>query len=338
MSQESSPFVQVTLDNRLRLIASALAATNFPETAQQRRRHHAHSHGRATIKYMSDNGYKSHPAIQTLQTLLDQKTPIEALFTLAMQMHPTEFTLDETPAWMPEGFNLQLKDFYHTAKLEEYWKTHETSWENAEAQARKVFDNINFKSFLQPFLGDVKDTLLLMPNICYPADDELGIRVGDKLIAIVPPPQAWGDSPPWPYDEETNLTYTYRAALSQYTRILLTEYLRKHAEKVAEATEKELPVTDQFRALHPTWEDQFVWLFISAAVAMYLQHRVNEAEYKSYLLMEKKVRGMTFLPATVSVLNRFLQERTTRYAGGGLIDFLPIFPTQLRVAKKIVMM
>jgi hypothetical protein len=33
-----------------------------------------------------------------------------------------------------------------------------------------------------------------------------------------------------------------------------------------------------------------------------------------------------------------LQERTTRYSGGGLIDFLPIFPTQLRVAKKIVMM
>jgi hypothetical protein len=337
MSQDSSPFVQVTLDHRLRLIASALAATNFPETAQARRRHHAHSHGRATIKYMVDNGFKTHPAIQTLQGLLDQKTPSEALFTLAMQLHPTDFTLVAPPAWMPAGFDQQLKDFYHTAKLQEYWQTHSSVWENAEAQAKHVFDKINFKSFLQPFLGDVKEDLLFMPNICYPADDELGIRVGDKLIAIIPPPQAWGDSPPWPYDEDTMLTHSYRAALSQYTRILLTEYLHRHPEKLAEATEKELPVTDQFRAQHPAWEDQFVWLFISAAVAMYLQHRVNEPEYKSYLLMEKKVRGMTFLPATVSVLNRFLQERNTRYASG-LMDFLPIFPAQLRVAKKIVMM
>jgi len=231
-----------------------------------------------------------------------------------------------------------LKDFYHTAKLEEFWQTHAATWENSEAQAKKVFDKIDFKSFLSPFLGDVKETLLVMPNICYPADDELGIRVGNQLIAIIPPPQAWGDSPPWPYDEDTMMTHSYRGALSQFTRILLTEYLRHHAKKVAEATEKELPVTDQFRALHPAWEDQFVWLFISAAVAMYLQHHVNEPEYKSYLLMEKKVRGMTFLPATVSVLNRFLQERQSRYAGGGLIDFLPIFPAQLRVAKKIVMM
>ena len=53
------------------------------------------------------------------------------------------------------------------------------------------------------------------------------------------------------------------------------------------------------------------------------------------MLMEKKARGMAMLPGTVSVLRRYLQEvGNTHYTN--LIEFLPYFPKQLRVAKKIV--
>lgn len=336
MSHITTTAVTITLDDRLRLMATALAATSFPEVAQQRRRHHAHAHARATIKYMHENGYRTHPAIQTLQGLLDQNTPLEALFTLMMFFDPTTFDIAHPPRWMPAGWNRQLKDFCETCKLHDYWVNNRTPWENAEAQAQKVFASVHFKEFLLPFLGEIQEDLLFMPNICYPADDEIGIRVANQLIAIIPPPQAWGDSPPWAYDEETMLQHSYRAALAAYGRLLLTAYLRTNAEKVQEAAKKELPVTDQFKALHPEWEDQFIGLFIAAAVAMYMEDYVSEAEAKAYLVMEKKARGMTILPATISVLRRYLQERGNRYES--LADFLNVFPSQLRVAKKIVTM
>ena len=123
-------------------------------------------------------------------------------------------------------------------------------------------------------------------------------------------------------------------ALTQYGRLLLTSYLRSNSDKLAEAQKTELPVGDQFAALHPTWEDQFISLFVAAAVAMYLEDYVSDAEAKAYLLMEKRARGMTILPGTVSVLRRYLQELGNKYEN--LLDFLPIFPKQLRIAKKIV--
>jgi hypothetical protein len=180
----------------------------------------------------------------------------------------------------------------------------------------------------------VREAFVFMPNISYPTDQEVGVRLAKELVCVAPPPMAWGDSPPWPFDEETLLTHSYRAALTQYARFLLSSYLRASPDRLAEAQKTELPVGDQFRALHPTWEDQFISLFVAAAVAMYLEDFVSEAEAKAYVLMEHKARGMTILPGTVSVLRRYLQELGNKYET--LLDFLPIFPKQLRIAKKIV--
>ncbi|MCU0512734.1 MAG: hypothetical protein MUE40_09200 [Anaerolineae bacterium] len=334
MTSSAITAITITLDDRLRLMTAALAATSFPEMAQKRRRHYAHAHARATFKYMQDHGYKNHAAAVALQSLLDQNTPLEALFTLVMQFEPDGFEVANPPRWMPAGWNRQLWDFFHTARLRDYWESSRTPWDNARSQVEKVFASTHFKAFLLPFLGDIQEDFLFMPNIGYPADDEISIRAGDRLIAIIPPPQAWGDSPPWAYDEMVQ--HTYRAALMAYGRLLLTAYLRANAEKVQEASKKDLPVTDQFRALHPNWEDQFVALFLSAAVAMYLEEHVSQAEAKAYLVMEKKARGMAILPATINVLHRYLKEKGNRYHT--LADFLNVFPAQLRVANKIVTM
>ena len=96
-----------------------------------------------------------------------------------------------------------------------------------------------------------------------------------------------------------------------------------------------IPVGEQFGKLHPTWEEQFVALWVAAAVAIYLEDHVSQAEAKAYVLMARKAQGMTILPGTISVLRRYLTERESgRY--DSLLDFLPIFPKQLRVAKRIV--
>lgn len=326
--------VLVKLDDRIRLISTMLAATDFPDKAQQRKPHGTHAHSRATRKYLAD--HTKHPAIQATQALLDQGTPIEALFTLAMRLSLPDFRLNgETPAWVPPGYIDQLRDFYTAADLEGWWRKERMVWDKALNESQRVFKEVNFHEFLLPFVDDIKEEFVFIPNISFPTDREVGIRHENQLICIAPPPMAWGDSPPWPYDEETNLMHSYRSALVQYGRMLLHAMLRANAEQVKEATETELPLNDQFRAQFPAWEDQFVELFVTAVVAMYLESHLNEAEYKSFVLMERKVRGMNILPGTVSVLRRYLQEKGgAKYAT--LVEFLPYFPKQLRVAKKIV--
>lgn len=331
--------IRVIIDNRMRLLGTALAATSFPQQAQARKRHHAHAHARSLTKHLTDRGMTTHPAIVALQGMLDQDTPLEALFTLVMLMTwETGLPLKAAPAWMPENFNQQLWDFYEAGEIESLWQDEHNgkpAWSKAEAQAQNAFNDVYFKEVLTPFVGEIDEEFVFMPNVSYPADRNLGIRVGNRLIAIVPPPLAWGESAPWPYDEDTRLgEHTYPAALSQYARLLMKAYFVKHADQVSEASRKPLPVNDTLKARHPTWEDQFIALFMSAVVAIYLEDYVSATEARGYLLMERKVRNMTILPGTISVLRRYLQERGNKFET--LADFLSVFPIQLKVARKIV--
>lgn len=332
MSQH--PQITVVVDDRIRLLSAALSGTTFPVQAQARKRHHAHAHARSTTKYLMDNGHVTHPAVQSLQKMLDAQVPLEALYTLVMTWAWPGLTKSVMPKWVPPDWDRQLWGFYETARLQTFWKTHRMVWETAEAQAQRVFATSHFYEFLQPFVGDIPEELAFMPNISYPADHEIGVRAGNQILVVTPPPLAWGDSPPWPYDEETMVMHSLRAALSQYGRLLLKRYLRANAEQVAEASQKELPISETMKATYRTWEDQFIALFIAAAVAIYLEDYVSPYEAKAYILMEKKTRGMTILPGTVSVLRRYMQEYGQKYQT--LADFLSVFPIQLRVAKRMV--
>jgi hypothetical protein len=325
--------VTVRLDDRIRLMSLVLAATDYPEKSHKRKPHGTHAHSRATRKYLADHA--SHPAIQTAQALLDQGAPIEALFTFAAHLTlPGMTPTMPMPAWVPANWTIQLCEFYESAEVEKWWRKERAVWDKALSEATKVFKTIDLKSFMQPFLGEIAEEFVFIPNISYPTDRDVGIRYGKELVCIAPPPLAWGDSPPWPYDEDTMLMQTYRAAITQYARILLSTYLKANPEKLAEATQSDLPVNDQFRALFPTWEEQFTELFVTALVAMYLEDHVSGYEYKAFVLMEQKVRGMNILPGTVSVMRRYIQEQGKKFQS--LADFLPIFPKQLRVAKRIV--
>jgi hypothetical protein len=196
-----------------------------------------------------------------------------------------------------------------------------------------MFKGIEFRPFLKPFLGEVSEELIFIPSISYPTNLEIGIRHNNELVCVAPPRLAWGDSPPWPFDEDPG--HVYRAALSQYGRLLMLAYLRENAEQLATVAETPLPVSDQFRAKFPTWQEQFTNLFVAAAAALYLEKTISKAEANAYILMERKTNGMVILPAMVSVLRRYLSEyEKGRYKS--IIDFLPVFPKQLRVANKIV--
>ncbi|MBZ0297197.1 MAG: DUF4932 domain-containing protein [Anaerolineae bacterium] len=325
--------IVVRLDDRVRLMSALLAATNWPDKSQEKQPHGTHLHARATRKYLHE--FRDHPAVQSMQNLLKQGAPLEAMFTFALCLNWPELRLelDRMPAWVPTGWIQDIRDFYTSSQLDEWWETENTPWQKSLDETQKVFENVSFKPFLAPFLGPVDENLVFIPSISYPSDQEIGLRIGKDLICIAPPRLAWGDSPPWPFDEDP--AHVYRAALSQYGRMLLLSYMRSNARKLAEATKIPIPVSDQFSIMYPSWEEQFATLFVAAAVAIYLEDHVSAAEAKAYVLMARKAQGMTILPGTVSVLRRYLSEREAgRYQS--LMDFLPIFPKQLRVAKRIV--
>ena len=327
------PDVIVKLDDRVRLMSAVLAATDYPEKAQKAKPHGTHAHARATRKRMAE--FSTHPAVQNTQTLLEEGTPLEALFALIMLMEWPSLKISELPSFAPADYNNQLRDVYEKARLAEFWQDEQAVWDKGLHEAKTVFNHTEIKPFFEPFFGTIKEELCFLPSVSYPTSYDVGFQIHDSLICIAPPPLAWGDSPPWPYDETTMISHSYNAAITAFGDILLRNFLRAHASELEDIVTMELPLSDQFKAQYPSWEEQFATLFLSALVAMYLEEHVDEKEYKSHMLMEKKVRGLTNLPGVVSVMRRYLQE-----VGGSnysnLIEFLPIFPKQLRVAQRIV--
>lgn len=323
--------VTTRLDDSVRLVSAVLAATDFPDKSQARKPHGTHSHARNTTRYLQP--YRDHEAVRGMQALLDSGAPLEAMFTLIAHLPWPSLQIKDLPKWVPPDWHHHMADFYQTAKLEEWWKQEQGAWDSAVTQSELMFKGTRFKSFLAQFVGNIDEDLVFIPNICYPSDRDMAMRIGNKeLVAICPPRLAWGDSPPWPFDEDK--PYIHRAALAQYARLILIPYLRNHAEVVSEAAKSELPVSDQFRALYPTWGEQFITIFITAATAIYLE-QLDPREARGYIHEQVKIHNMKILPGAVNVLNRYLQEREAgKFSTLG--DFIPVFPKQLKVAKRIL--
>jgi hypothetical protein len=326
-----SQALKVHIDNRARLMSAVLSATTWPQTEQMRRRHRAHVHARNTARRVQ--GFDGHPAVDTLQTLLDHGTPLEAIYTYALNLSWPDFKLKHALPWAPLHWNEQLGDFFVKTDLASWWAEEEHIWRLAQEQTFKTVIQADIYAFFRPFVGEIAEQLVLMPNVSYPSDSEIGVRVDGELYCIAPPRIAWGDNEPWPFDEDA--AHLFRGALKEYARLLMVSYLRQNAAEVAPVAGKPLPIGDTFRQHYPTWGDQFTQLFVTGAVAVFLEQALSEREAKAYILMENRLHGLAILPGVVSVLKRYISEynegRYERFA-----EFLPNFPRHLRVAKSIV--
>jgi hypothetical protein len=327
----TSRAIQVVIDDRARLMSAVLAATNWPEKEQERKRHRAHVHARNTTKRANER--PTLPAVHALQTLLDQDTPIEAIYTYALNLSWPDLSLKASFPWAPLHWNEQLGEFYVKTGLAAWWAEQQEVWQLAHEQTQKAIGQTDFYGFFKPFVGDVSEHLVMMPNVSYPSDCEIGVRLDNQLFCIVPPRIAWGDNEPWPFNEDP--AHIYRGALTQYGRLVMVSYLRQKAAEIAPLANTPLPVGDNFRKTHPTWGDQFTELFVAGAVAIFLEQTMGPHEAKAYILMENKVHGVTILPGVVSVLRRYLSEQSDgRYAQ--ISEYLPNFATHLRVAKRVI--
>jgi hypothetical protein len=322
--------LMVRIDDRVRLMSAVLSVTDWGDRAQNRKRHRPHAHARNTSKWLAN--LQGHPAVVRLQHLLNQGAPLEALYAYALKLAPPELHIENPPRWAPPDWNQTLLDFYFDGQLYELWSRDLDAWEKSVHEATEVMRQADFYNFLYPFVGVIQENLVYMPNISYPSDMAIGVRVGGEVLCIGHPRIAWGDNPPWPFDEDP--AHVYSTSLNEYTRLLMLGYLRRNAEAIAPITQKELPVDEEFKRQHPSWGDQFLELVVPACVAMYLEQYVSQQEAKSFILMEKKLRGVTILPGVMSVLYRYLEELKMGKVSN-FVEFLPNFGKYLRVAKTI---
>ncbi|HVO44020.1 MAG TPA: hypothetical protein VMT34_15435 [Aggregatilineales bacterium] len=322
--------VIVRMDDRVRLISAVLAATTYPDRSQEHKKHGTHPHARATRKLVGEFGH--HPAVHAMQVLVDQGLGLPSMVGYVLRLSWPALEGAEMPRWVPPRWDEHLRHFYEITQLAKLWADEDSAWQPPLRHLREAFSKVDLVTFLEPFVGPIPEKLVFMPNISYPTDQTIGLRVGGELIAIMPPPLAWGDSAPWPYKDDEALAY--RVALTEYLNILLREYMAFHADAFAQAAQTPLPVEEQYTALHPHWDDQFRGLLRTAAIALFLEQSVSSLEAKSYMQYMQKLENLTVLPGMVAVMRHFIEEsRAGRY--GGLVDFLPSFPQQLREALSV---
>lgn len=276
--------VSVSIDNRVRLAAAVLAASRWPEHEQAETPHAVHSHARMTRQYVSD--FADHPATNTINDLLESGgLDLGEMFTAVLRcdwplMEPTE-TL---PGPFADGdFIEQLADFYTDSAIAAFfWSDHNGFWEEAARDLEGIFKGSKLPHFLSQLTGqDLSRNINIVPNLSYPTLQAIGVETAETLHLILPPPQAWGESPPWPYHEDAGVV----VAQSCYalTEILLAEELAGLDDNQQE-------------------------LLRHAAVTLCLEETMNQQESMSYLVRSQKQDNLPALPATVEKLRTALEN------------------------------
>src|SRR2546421_9158022 len=87
--------VTVRYDDRVRLLSAVLAATNYPDKAQDRKKHGTHLHARGTRKAVAEHTHQ--PAVSSMQALLDQKVPLSSMYSYVLRLSWPGLVADDVP-------------------------------------------------------------------------------------------------------------------------------------------------------------------------------------------------------------------------------------------------
>lgn len=277
----SEAAVTVQIDERARLVAAVLAAGDWPEREQAQLAHATHPHARQTRQFMRH--FSDQPAVQGANEVLSNDVAVDELFTAALRCDWPHFgTLEPLPhSWQSGAWVEALAGLAEERAIGRFWAEHEAIW----AEARRDLENIFQDSRLIPFLSrlqgrPVRQRVVVMPNLVYPALTSVLATTEEALFLLLPPPKAVGESPPWPYREDPGLV------LAQSCDRLVGYLL------VAEVGR--MDATEQV-------------LFKRAAVTLFLEQAIDEAEAMAYLVRSKKEHNLPQLPGVVEELRQRLE-------------------------------
>ena len=288
--------VKVTVDNRVRLVAAALSASDWVEKEQELAgRHAVHPHAKQTRQYVID--FDEHPLIQTLNEAITTDQVLTDLFTVAVRCSWPTFTVEEAlPATQSEGpLADQLADFYvDTAIAAFFWADHAAAWQEAERDLQTIFRTNLLSTFLGQLLGHpLEQDIVIVPNLLYPGRRSLVATTSKTYYLILCLPPAWGESSPWPFRDGVDWT--------------LSEACRTLSEVILADTLAHLDENQRLLLLH-------------AAATLFLEQAIGEPAALAYLVQTKKAQKLPQLPQVVDTLREQLRLKR--------VDLLGLFATE----------
>ena len=277
--------VKVTVDNRVRLVAAALSASDWVEKEQELAgRHAVHPHAKQTRQYLTD--FADHPLITRLNEIIADGRDLTSLFSIAARCSWPMFEVQEP---LPEPYADgalagQLADFYvDTAIAAFFWSEHAAAWQEAERDLRAIFHNHLLAEFIGQLQGrPLEQPLVITPNLLYPARRSLVAMTQTATTLILSLPPAWGESAPWPFRDGVDWT--------------LSEACRTVCEVVLAETMAHL-------------DDNQKALLLHAAATLFLEQAIGEPAALSYLVQTKKAQKLPQLPLIVENLREQLRLR-----------------------------
>jgi len=277
-----SSTVEVRLDDRLRLAGALLAASDWPEREQAAKAYKAHRVADNAHKYFAP--HREHPAVQGALALVGAGEGLGPLYAHALNT--------SWPASLP------AEEFKSAAHPEDFWAETQADWQEAETDAREVMTRADLGKFLDDLFGAQTRKLIFVPNLLFPGQRSVAASSAGEGVVCLPPPLAWGTSPPWRYNERPD------------------EVLAKLSEAFARFQfENGLPAAHA--ALQPRAE-----VFALASAVLFLRQAEGDAAGDQFMVMEKKTRGLKNLPAVVGALEPILADRRAgKY--GGFADYVP---------------
>ena len=270
---------QIMVDNRARLVSAVLATGRWPALEQARKPHAAHQHAKQTRAFTEP--FADHKAVALADAFLVDHEDPTPLFAAALACEWPTFTVAEP---LPAGLNLDpwpeaLMDFYtDTAIAAFFWADHEAVWQQAEAELRQIFRGRDLAGFVGRLRGEpLSQPLYVCPNLAVPALQTVAVANAGGIYRLLPPPQAWGESPPWPYAEGEDWVL---------------------AECCYRLSELLLPLPEPARQAD----------LAHAATVLFLEQALDEPSAQAYLVRTKIETKRPDLPAAVNQLRAWLAD------------------------------
>ncbi|WP_420645521.1 hypothetical protein [Candidatus Leptofilum sp.] len=271
----------VAIDERLRLVTAVLAASDWPIEEQKQRTHAVHPHAKQVRQFVQP--FTSHPAANGVNEALLNGVEIADLFSAALRCTWPDFApTAELPTVLKiNEWVASLADFaQQTAVVTDFWPQQTAVWQEAHAALKKIFDRGDLLAALGQ-LGDMVETAVnLMPNLVFPALTPVVATADNALTLLLPPPKAVGESPPWPFDEDSG--WVVATVAEQLVPHLLVGDLG------------ELDSEQQVIAVH-------------LAAAHCLATLLDDFEAQAYLLRAKKEHNLSQLPALFAQLQEAVE-------------------------------
>lgn len=276
--------VTITIDERARLVTAVLAASQWPQQEQAQLTHAVHPHAKQVHHFVLP--FRGHPAVIGVNAALANGVPVDDLFAALLRCTWPELTPQEAlPANVNPDWVTVVADFAQATAVATFWADHDAPWHEAVTDLQAICQQSHLPDFIGRLSGrPLPKKLVVMPNLIYPALHSVLAETDATLYLLLPPPKAVGESPPWPFREGPD--WVLAEACHRLVAYSMADVLAQAGAERAQLTTR-------------------------AAITLFLEEALGEAEAMSYMVRCKRQFKLPTLPLAVDELRQFMQENSS---------------------------